>query len=67
VIQVQLPSCANPFRPLLPAQSFGPVMRFVHGTKHAAGMIASHLRSAAKMAVQAAPAASGGVALKTRS
>jgi thioredoxin reductase len=49
------------------AQSFGPVMRFVHGTKHAAAMIASHLRSAPKMAVQAPPATAGVAALKTRS
>jgi FAD-dependent urate hydroxylase len=31
---------------LASAQSFGPVMRFVYGAKHAAGILASHIRSA---------------------
>lgn len=30
------------------AFSFGPVMRFVHGTKHAAAILAAHLRGAAR-------------------
>lgn len=49
------------------AQSFGPVMRFVHGTKHAAAMIAGHLRSAPKAVAPTKTAAAGVAALKTRS
>ena len=30
------------------AFAFGPVMRFVHGTKHAAAILAGHLRGAAR-------------------
>jgi len=44
---------------LASAQSFGPVMRFVYGARHAATILARHVRGAKRTAVQSLDAATG--------
>jgi len=49
------------------AQSFGPVMRFVYGTRHAATILTRHLRPAPRRSIAETPAPAPVAPLGTRS